>query len=160
MTNLIENNVDPTSSQPTCHSLHSKLRCLESCPVLNRSDNRELYFHMDTIKPLQLEADNSLSRSQLYVPPTIAQNIKDLHSSVRYFSMKFVYFRAYCKIKKKRFREFLSISGVEIRKIFVINPLHKNIQARQSGPSQISFFINNLEIIDNLEIINITYHRT
>ena len=62
--------------------------------------------------------------------------------------------------QKKRFREFLSISGVEIRKIFLINHIHKNIQARQSGPSQISFFINNLEIIDNLEIINITYHRT
>ena len=83
-------------------SLHSKLRCLESCPVLNRSDNRELYFHMDTIKPLQLEADNSLSRSQLYVPPTIAQNIKDLHSSVRYFSMKFVYFRAVSIAKSKK----------------------------------------------------------
>ena len=42
----------------------------ESCPVLNRSDNRELYFHLDTIQPLHIDPDNSLSRSQIYHPPT------------------------------------------------------------------------------------------
>ena len=42
----------------------------ESCPVLNRSDNRELYFHLDTIQPLHIDPDNSLSRSQIYHPST------------------------------------------------------------------------------------------
>ena len=26
---------------------------LENCPVLNRSDNRELYIHLDTMTPLR-----------------------------------------------------------------------------------------------------------
>ena len=36
----------------------------EDCPVLNMSDNRELYIHLDTMTPLRLE-ENSLSRSQM-----------------------------------------------------------------------------------------------
>ena len=43
------------------HGIMTPLLLLESCPVLNRSDNRELYIHLDTMTPLRYRKISTIS---------------------------------------------------------------------------------------------------
>ena len=43
------------------------LLLLESCPVLNRSDNRELYIHLDTMTPLRYRKISTISTKSIII---------------------------------------------------------------------------------------------
>ena len=46
----------------------------ESCPVFNKSDNRDLYIHLDSMTPLKVAEDDSISHDHQdhpYFQPTV-----------------------------------------------------------------------------------------
>ena len=49
----------------------------ESCPVFNKSDNRDLYIHLDSMTPLKVAEDDSIShdhhdhQDHPYFQPTV-----------------------------------------------------------------------------------------